>query len=89
VITQFCSAASYFGNSEQELSEGEKVCTARAAAPQIQRKGHAGRLSLLHRPAECVILQQPSVGGVRPFFEISNQQSAFSQTVCDPLPTEQ
>jgi hypothetical protein len=69
VITQFCSAASYFGNSEQELSEGEKVCTARAAAPQIQRKGHAGRLSLLHRSGEYAILQLPSGVELRPIFE--------------------
>jgi hypothetical protein len=27
------------------------------------------RLSLLHRPEECAILQQPSVGGVAQFFD--------------------
>jgi hypothetical protein len=43
------------------------------------------QFSLLHRPKDRAILQQPSVGGKAKFFE--NKQSAFSPNrVCDPLP---
>jgi hypothetical protein len=56
-------------------SRGIWFCTAKRGGVTGPAK-KSTRLSLLHRPAECAILQQPSVGGVRPIFD--NQHSAVS-----------
>jgi hypothetical protein len=40
-------------------SRGIRFCTARAGTHKPNEKGQADRLSLLHRPKEYAILQQP------------------------------